>query len=161
MSIFSPIWLNVELSYVLFFDIGFGIVLVTTWMMFFFFFFVITGSKWKFRRPDFSLVQTSYTIKFPVFQRSALVGYCFLLLSKFSNLKNASKFPPSKNHCLTPPTTKTKSAFFPHFTRKPGRFPTHTVQAINPKEKSESHTCWTLIFFNSAQSIHQNIWKNL
>lgn len=46
---------------VLFSDIGFCIVSDD----------VITGSKRKCGRTDFTLVQTSYTIKFPVFQHSA------------------------------------------------------------------------------------------
>lgn len=71
VSILLPIWLNVELGSVLFFDIGFCIVTADVP--------VIAGSRRKCGRTDFSLVQTSYTIKFPVFQHSATVD----LLLKF------------------------------------------------------------------------------
>lgn len=56
----------------LFFDIGFGIVLITTWMMF------LSSLVKSGNSEELILVQTPYTIKFPVFQHSAPVVFFFL-----------------------------------------------------------------------------------
>lgn len=59
----------------LFFDIGFGIVLVTTWMMF----FVITGSKWKFSRTDFSFSSDILHNKVSCFSTLSSSGFILAL----------------------------------------------------------------------------------